>query len=108
MMLPIAILMSILGTQFRDLKYVSLLAVQALFFVSPVMLAREVLSSEQLSLLNVLNPMAPLLHMFRETTMQAQWWGLSELGALLAWTFIFWVLAAAATVFTGRRIIFHL
>lgn len=107
-MVPLAIVMSILGTKFRDLRYVTMLAVQALFFISPVMLGREIFDNEQMALLNVINPMVPLLHMFRDCMMNGVGWSFEQLGIVLAWAAFFWAMALLLAHQAGRRLVFSL
>ena len=61
---PIAVICSILGAQMRDLKHITGIALQALFFLSPVMIERRFLDEEQLKILNYANPHVPLIDMF--------------------------------------------
>jgi lipopolysaccharide transport system permease protein len=107
-MAPLAVIMSILGTQLRDLKYITGLAVQALFFISPVMLGREVFDAPKMQLLNVINPMVSVLRMFREPLMESKVWSQDQFLTVLAWSAVFWVVAIFMSVRSGRRLVFSL
>lgn len=63
--IPLAMFMSILGTLFRDVKHISQIGIQALFFVSPVMLDRAVFDRPELQFLAYLNPVVALIDLFR-------------------------------------------
>lgn len=105
-MAPLAILMSILGTKMRDMKYITMLAVQALFFVSPVMLAREVFDTDKMTLIKLFNPMAHILDMFREPLFNAAGWTGHQIMMVSLWTALFWIAAIWASIVEGRRLVF--
>lgn len=106
--LPLAIIMSILGTLYRDTKHISQLAIQGLFFISPVMLGREVLARPELQWLTYLNPVISLIGLFREPMIYGEGWTANELTIILAWTAGLWLIAIAMSIKVGRRIIFAL
>lgn len=104
--IPLATILSIASTQFRDIKYISQILVQALFFVSPVMIGREILARPELEFLAYLNPMVPLIGLFRAPIIDGAMWGQTELFTMVAWIFGLWVLAIYMSVRAGRRLIF--
>jgi lipopolysaccharide transport system permease protein len=103
---PIAITMSVLGSQFRDLPHIIGLVLQALFFLSPVMLTRDVLDG--LPILQYVNPLVPLLHMFRAPLFDNTMWDPMHVMVLGAWTAGLWLLAILTSASFGRKIIFYL
>jgi ABC-type polysaccharide/polyol phosphate export permease len=105
---PVAIVMSIMGTHFRDLKYISMIAIQALFFVSPIMLGREVLADPRLTFLEYLNPIVPLIDMFRAVVLEGRLWRTSEVAILWMWIAVFWIVAAIAGMRSGRKLVYAL
>lgn len=105
-MAPLAIVMSILGTKLRDMKYITMLGVQALFFVSPVMLAREVFDTEKMTMIKLLNPMAHILDMFRQPLFAASGWTSEQIMMVLIYTALFWVAAVWTSIAEGRRLVF--
>lgn len=105
---PIGIIFSILGTQFRDLRHASLIAINALFFLSPIMLAREYLSSERLAFLQYANPIIPLLDLFRAPVLEGAFWSEREMMIIGVWIVALWILAVALSVVYGRRIVFSI
>ena len=107
-MAPLSVIMSILGTKFRDLKYITGLAVQALFFLSPVMLVREIFAEGRIAILDWVNPMAQLIHMFRDPIMDGKFWTLAQVGATFGWISAFWIFAWILSAGSGRRIVFSL
>lgn len=106
--IPLAIFMSVLGTLFRDVKYISQIGIQALFFISPVMLERAVFERPELQFLAYLNPIVALLDLFRAPILQGAHWNPQSLYVLLGWIGVLWVAAMIISVRTGRRIIFAL
>ncbi len=107
-MAPLSISLSILGVRFRDLRYMSIIAVQALFFVSPVMLGREMLEKPELAFLKLGNPMVPLIDMFRALTIDARMWRMSELVTLGAWIAGLWVVAIVLASTNSRKLVYAL
>ncbi len=104
--MPVGIIFSILGTQLRDLRHVSLIAINALFFLSPIMLARDYLSSERLAFLQYANPIIPLLDLFRAPVVEGVFWSQGQLIVVGIWTAALWSAAIALSGFFGRRIVF--
>lgn len=105
---PIAIIFSILGTQYRDLRHATAIAVNALFFLSPIMIAREYLESERLVVLHYANPMMPLLDMMRAPLLDSTYWNNQDVMVLGGWIVGLWVLALSLSARFGRRIVFAL
>jgi lipopolysaccharide transport system permease protein len=106
--LPLSILFSVAGTQFRDLRYITMLLLQAMFFLTPVMLARSYLEKPPLDILNFINPAVPLINLFREPMLYGHFWDPRDVIVLTIWTVGLWVAAIAASVIFGRRVIFAL
>ncbi len=106
--LPVAILLSLMGAHFRDLRHISQIVVQGLFFVSPVMLGREILQKPELAFMNFANPMVPLLDLFRAPLLYGTYWDPMDVYVVLGWTVAVWVLAMIASARFGRRLIFSL
>ena len=106
--LPISILFSVAGTQFRDLRYITMLMLQAMFFLTPVMLKRSYLETPPLDILNIINPAVPLINLFREPMLYGQFWDTRDVIVLAVWTGALWVAAVASSVIFGRKVIFAL
>jgi len=100
------ILMSIIGTFFRDVKHISGLALRALMLLSPVMLPREIFDQPQMKFMEFLNPLVPLLDMFRDPILNGRMWQVQDVLVLSAWTVGIWVAAIIASTSVGRRVIF--
>lgn len=107
-LIPIAIIFSILGTQFRDLRHAMSVILSAMFFLSPIMIAREYLEAERLQFLHYANPMMPLLDLLRLPLLDGQMWPTQPLVVMLAWIGLLWVLALTLSKAVGRKIIFAL
>jgi lipopolysaccharide transport system permease protein len=106
--IPLAVLMSIIGTQYRDVRHISQIAVQALFFISPVMLQRDILHKPELAFLSYVNPMVPLLDMFRAPVLYNQLWGQSEVVVVSIWIVALWGAALLLSAKVGRNLVFAL
>lgn len=103
---PLSIIFSIVGAYFRDARYVVGVSLQALFFLSPVMLQRDIIDRPGIEILQLINPLVPLLDMFRNPMIYGHTWELSSVGTLLAWIFGAWIVAALASINVGRRLVF--
>lgn len=106
--IPLSVLMSIMNAKFRDVKYISQIAMQGLFFISPVMLDRGVFERPELQFLKYANPAISLLDLFRSPVINGTLWRPEAVISLLIWIGALWVLAGIAAVRVGRRIIFAL
>lgn len=108
LVIPLTIIFSIIGPSFRDAKYIISLALSALFFLSPVMLDRAVLHSPSLHLLQYINPMIPLLDLFRDPMLHGLFWSRQDVVVWALWTGGLWVAALWTMAQTGRKIVFAL
>lgn len=106
--MPLAIVLSVMGAHFRDLKHISQIVVQGLFFLSPVMLGREILQQPELYFMNFVNPMVPLLDLYRAPLLYGTEWDLQDFYVLGGWTLALWLLAGLVSARVGRRLIFAL
>jgi lipopolysaccharide transport system permease protein len=106
--LPLAMILSVLGVQFRDLKHISTILVQGLFFISPIMLVRDVLKSETLAWMQFANPIVPLLDLFRAPLLDGKMWSPTELVTMAAWISALWVIAIGVSIRNGRKLIYSI
>ncbi|WP_158588352.1 ABC transporter permease [Henriciella mobilis] len=104
--LPVAIIMSLLGAQFRDVQHITGLAVQGLFFLTPVMITRDILDKPELQILNYINPVTPLIHMFRDPMIYGKAWNPEEVLTMGIWIVVLWVLAVVLSLGFGRKPIY--
>jgi lipopolysaccharide transport system permease protein len=104
--IPLAMIMSVIGTRFRDAKHISQLAIQGLFFLSPVMLARDVLAKPELWWLHYVNPMVPMYDLFRGPLMYGEVWKQESLVIVGIWTASLWAVALILQANAGRRLVF--
>ncbi len=107
-MIPMSVIASIVGPSFRDSKHVIGLLLQAVFFVSPVMLERGVLNNEAIAFIKYLNPLVPLLDLFRDPMLYGKLWQAHDVLVWLGWTAGLWIVAVLAAARAGRSIIFAL
>ncbi len=106
--IPIAIIMSVVGTLYRDARHISMIAVQAMFFISPIMLEREILEKPGLEVFQYANPMVAILDLFRAPVLYGEYWNMESLGLMAAWIAGLWVVALIVSARTGRNLIFAL
>lgn len=104
--IPLSMIMSVIGTKFRDAKHIAQLAIQGLFFLSPVMLSREILAQPELWVLRYINPMVPLYELFRGPLMYGEVWRAEPLMVVGAWTTALWAIALVLQANAGRRLVF--
>jgi lipopolysaccharide transport system permease protein len=107
-LLPLAIMFSVWGAQLRDLRHIIQIGLQALFFISPVMLDRAMLSGDRLAILQFLNPLVPLLDMMRAPLLYGREWTNLEMITLGVWGALLWVACFVVAGQAGRRIVFAL
>jgi ABC-type polysaccharide/polyol phosphate export permease len=72
------------------------------------MLGREVFASEGMHWINLMNPMYPLLMMFREPLFESAVWTYEQVSGVAAWTAAFWTVAIILAASNGRRLVFSL
>jgi ABC-type polysaccharide/polyol phosphate export permease len=103
---PIAMLMSVTGLQFRDVKHIAGLGVQGLFLMSPVMMPRDLFG--QLPYFEYLNPLVPVLDLYRAPILHGTFWAAQSVIVVSIWTGALWGAAIISSVSAGRRLIFAL
>lgn len=106
--IPVAIIMSVVGTLYRDVKHVSMIAVQGLFFISPVMLDRKILEKPGLEFLVYCNPVVPILDLFRDPALHGLLWEAQDLILIGSWIAAMWAVALLTAMRAGRKLIFAL
>lgn len=108
MITPLSIIFSVLGTQFRDLQYITSLVIQALFFASPIVADRHLFDSPHLQAMSWANPIVALTDLFRDPAMYGKGWELYDLGVIAVWTLLLWGAAIAISSIFGRRLVYSL
>jgi lipopolysaccharide transport system permease protein len=105
-MTPVAMIFSVLGAQLRDLKHIMSLVLQVLFFLSPVMMTRNMLDTPQLEILKTINPMVPILDMLRDPLLHGQYWSQQAGLTVSLWGAGLWIAAAIVAGRAGRKVVF--
>jgi len=105
-LVPIAMLMSVTGLQYRDVKHISGLVVQGLFLMSPIMMPREIFA--QLPYFEYLNPLVPVLDLFRAPILHGAFWNAQSLVVVSVWIVGLWTAAIVSSVSAGRRLVYAL
>lgn len=106
--LPITIIMSLIGAQFRDVGHISGLVQRAVFMLSPIMLPREILAADHLNWMEVVNPLVPLLDMIRDPLMYGNYWDPKDVIVLSIWTAGLWIVAMLVAGSSGRKVVFSI
>lgn len=106
--LPIVIVMSLVGAFYRDVGYISMLAERAIWFMSPVMLPREVLQVPHLQFLEFANPLVPFLDLFRDPVLYGRLWEAQDLIVMSIWIVALWAIAMISASSAGRKVVFAL
>lgn len=104
--LPVAIIFSVFGARLRDLKHIVAIGMQALFFVSPIMLDRAMFDESRLSIMQYANPLVPLLDMLRGPLLHGTVWTAQQLVVVGSWGSGLWALALIVAIQAGRRLVF--
>ncbi|WEX08339.1 ABC transporter permease [Chelativorans sp. AA-79] len=105
---PWATLMAYIGTRFRDLPHALGLAMQAMWFVSPIYFEESVFRRGDLHILLDYNPIYHLLEIVRAPLLRGEWPTLLNYGWCIATALVI----AALAIIIGRRaekkVIFYL
>lgn len=104
--LPITMIMSLIGSQFRDVAHISGLVHRAIFMLSPIMLPREALEAPHLKFMEIVNPLVPFLDLIRDPLMYGKFWDPQDVIVLSAWTVGLWILALFIAGSSGRKVVF--
>jgi len=107
-MLPVAIIFSVIGAQFRDVKHIMGIALQLLFFLSPIFVARSFIDDPKLAILNYANPLVPLLDLFRDPILYGKFWEQQDVIVVSAWGAMLWLAAMLVSGRAGRKLVFAL
>lgn len=105
---PLACIFSLLGTHLRDMRHAMTIVLQAVFFLSPIIVMREYLDTEQLQFLKYFNPIIPLLDLFRLPLSTGTAWTMEALYIVLAWIGGLHAVTIMLSIRFGRRLIFAL
>ena len=105
---PVAMLMSVTGLQFRDVKHIAQIGVQALYLMSPVMMPREMFAEPQLKFFEFLNPMVPVLDLYRAPILHGALWDRQDVIVISIWIVGLWLAAIMSSIAAGRRLVYAL
>jgi lipopolysaccharide transport system permease protein len=108
-LIPLAMIFSVLGTLYRDVVHIAGLATSALLLISPVFLRFENLSNAALlHVITLCNPVALMIHMFRDTMHYGVGLDMIEVAAFGCWIVGAWIVALVLMKNVGRDIIHKL
>jgi lipopolysaccharide transport system permease protein len=105
---PISIICSVLALKFRDFQNALALLLQALWFLSPVFMARLIFDKPGLSTFAALNPINSLCDLFRAFFMHGSWPALYDVLQPIAWGSLFWLVAWRTLQRNERSLVFDL
>jgi lipopolysaccharide transport system permease protein len=105
---PLAIICAIIGTLFRDFSQLLTIALQALWFVSPVFFSTEVFINGGIGFLVYDNPVYHLLELIRAPFLHGQFPTLINYGITIVLMSILWCMAVYLLSHFEKRIILYL
>ncbi len=105
----LSILFGLLSVRFRDTRHLTEIALQGMFYLTPVMYTIDTFKNQQrLTRLLHCNPLVPFLDLIREPILFARVPSLATYDASAAVVMVSVLLAVAALRIEERRLIFHL
>jgi lipopolysaccharide transport system permease protein len=107
-MLPLAVIFSVIGAQYRDVKHIMGIALQLLFFLSPIFAVRSFIDDPRLAILNYANPLVPLMDLFRDPVLYGRFWEQQDVVVVSVWGAVLWVTASVIASRAGRNLVFAL
>jgi lipopolysaccharide transport system permease protein len=107
MVLPLTMITSVINMKFRDFQQGIGLALQFLWYLSPVFIAREVFKRPELAWWDRINPVAALCDLFRDPMLYQRQWDPMDVYVFLAWTAAAWVFAIITVWRNEKRIVFY-
>lgn len=105
-LVPVVMLMSVTGLQFRDVRHIAGLGVQGLFLMSPIMMPRDMFA--KLPFFDFFNPLVPLLDLYRAPILHSSMWNAQSVIVISIWIVGLWVAALISSVSAGRRLVYAL
>lgn len=106
--IPIATITALLNVKFRDTQQILVIATQALWFSSPIFIAREVFETPHLRYWEMVNPVVAVTDLFRDPVIHGIMPSLNDWIVIGIWSLALWVIAGTMLVLFGRRIVFYL
>lgn len=106
--IPVATLTGLLNVQFRDTQQFLIVGTQALWFSSPIFIAREIFDSPQLKYWEAINPVVAICDVFRDPIVRGVPPSLSDWAVIGVWAGVLWLLSSVFLATVGRKAIFHL
>lgn len=97
--MPLAIISSIVNTHFRDFQQFINLALQMLWYLSPVFVAREIFKQPALATWTCVNPVAAICDAIRDPLMYHRLPHSTDIALILAYSIFLWLIA----IFMLRR-----
>jgi lipopolysaccharide transport system permease protein len=107
MVLPLTMISSIVNMKFRDFQQGIGIALQFLWYLSPVFIARDLFYNPQLAFWDMINPVSAMCDLFRDPLLHGKMWEARDLYCFLAWTAGAWVLAIYTVWRNEKRIVFY-
>lgn len=104
---PLAIISAIVNIKFRDYQQSMAIVLQMLWYMSPILVMREVFDRPGLSLWTAVNPIASLMDILRDPLLNGLDPRLGAYGVVLAWAAVLWVGALYLLARNERKIVFY-
>lgn len=103
----IALIFSIITVFFRDMQYIVTVAMQALFFLTPVMYNKDMLGGK-VAMLVSLNPINPFIEMFRSSLVSGVLPSLWTIGQSVLFATISMLIGFSVFIYNEKKIVFRL
>jgi lipopolysaccharide transport system permease protein len=105
--MPLAIICAIVNLKYRDFQQFIGIALQMLWYVSPVFILRSVFDNPGLKTWTLINPVTAIMDIFRDPLVNSTLPSLYDYGILGAYSLFFWVVALWMLRREERRIVFY-
>lgn len=106
--IPLALISAIANVKVRDYQHAITLVVFLLWYLSPVLIAREVYDAASLKWFTSINPFASLVDLYRDPLLNHALPSLHDLGVVLVYSLVLWGLGIAWLERVKRELVFHL
>jgi ABC-type polysaccharide/polyol phosphate export permease len=105
--LGVALVISVSTVFFRDLQYVVTIAMQALFFLSPVLYSKDALAGKVAWVVRM-NPVSPFIELFRAPLHDSMLPSITMISSALGLAMVSMAIGLAVLVLQERNIVFRL
>lgn len=105
---PLCSITAFIGVRFRDFSQLIIIALQIVYYISPIFFLPKLFIASHLGFLIEYNPIYHLLNLFRLPLLDGQWPGLIDYAYVLLASGMLWLLAWFFTKRNEKSVIFYL